>query len=113
VLHHLQTLVWKVWLTRNEDLHGHDSNEREGKRLKKMRPRITALCAKQDLLLTSDKQIFELPIHARMPLHSNALETWVRLDTPTVKRALTDAEQHLCDTNQTTLDSLPLHNPAL
>jgi hypothetical protein len=62
-------------------------------------PRITALCSKQDLLLASDKQRFELSIHARMLLHSRELKTWVRLVTPSVKRALADAEQHLPDTN--------------
>jgi hypothetical protein len=115
VLHHpCWTLVWQVWLTRNEDLHGRGSNEKEGKRLKKLPPRITALCAKQDLLLASNKQTFEHPIHAHMmPLHSRALETWVRLVTPTVKRALTNAEQHLCVTNCATLESSPLLDPAL
>jgi hypothetical protein len=102
-LHHLWTLVWQVWLTGNEDLHGRDSDEKERKMLKKLRPRITAL----DLLLASDKQIFKLPIHDRMLLCNRKLETWVRLVTPTVKRgALANAEQHLCDTNYTIPDFL-------
>jgi hypothetical protein len=67
--------------------------------LEKPSPRITALCAMQDLLLASDKQIFEFPIHDRMLLHGRELETWARLVTPTVKTALADAEQHLRDTN--------------
>ena len=36
-----------------------------------------------------------------MKLHSRELETWVRLVTPTVKRALADAEQYIRDTNHT------------
>jgi hypothetical protein len=27
VLHHPQTLVWQVWLTRHEDLHSHNSEK--------------------------------------------------------------------------------------
>jgi hypothetical protein len=42
-LHHLWTPGLQVWLTRNEDLHGRDSNEKERKRLEKLHPRITAL----------------------------------------------------------------------
>jgi hypothetical protein len=50
--HHLWTPVWQVWLTQNEDLHGHKKDEKERNRLKKLRPGITALHPKQDLLLT-------------------------------------------------------------
>jgi hypothetical protein len=114
VLHHLWTVVWQVWLTRNDDdLHGRNSDEKEHKRLKKLRPRITALHAKQDSLLDSDKRIFELPIHDRMLLHSRELKTWAGLVTPTVKRALADAEQHLCDTNCTTTEFQPRPDPTL
>jgi hypothetical protein len=74
-LHHLWTLVWQVWLTANDNLHGRSSDEKECKRLKKLSPRITALCAKQDSLLASDKQIFELPIHDRMMPHGRKLKT--------------------------------------
>ena len=35
-----------------------------------------------------------------MKLNSRELETWVRLVTPTVKRALSDAANHLRDTNR-------------
>ena len=51
-----------------------------------------------DLLLACDKPIFELPILKGMKLHSRKLETWVQLLTPTVKRALANAAQYLCDT---------------
>jgi hypothetical protein len=37
-LHHLWTLVWQVWLARNEGLHSRDSDEKERKRLEKPRP---------------------------------------------------------------------------
>ena len=53
-----------------------------------------------DLLLACDKPIFELPILERMKLHSSReLESWVRLVTPTVKRALANAKKHLPNTN--------------
>jgi hypothetical protein len=48
--------------------------------------------AQQDLLLASNKQIFELLIHACMLPHDRELETWARLVTPSVKRALAEAE---------------------
>jgi hypothetical protein len=105
------TLVWQVWLTANDDLHGRDSDEKERKRLEKPRPRITALCAKQDSLLASDKQIFALPIHDCMLPRSRKLKTWVRLVTPTVNRALADAEQRLRDTNHTMTDFLAPAQP--
>jgi hypothetical protein len=113
VLHHLWTLVWQVWLTKTEDdLHGCNSHEKERKRLQKLHPRITALHAKQGLLLASNKQIFEFPIHDHMPLHSRELKTcWVRLVAPTVKRALADAEQHLRDTDHTIPDFLAPARP--
>jgi hypothetical protein len=112
VLHHLWTLVWQVWLARNDDLHGRrNKDEKERKRLEKLCPRVLALYAKQDLLLASDKPIFELPIQERMKLHSRELETWVLLVTPTVKRALADAEQYLGDTNYTILNFLAPARP--
>jgi hypothetical protein len=112
VHHHLWTLVWQVWLARNEDLHSRNGDEKERKRLEKPHPRIT-VHAKQDLLLASDKQIFELPIHDHMLLHGRELETWARLVMPTVKRALSDAEQHLPDTNHTMLDFIAPARPTL
>ena len=50
-------------------------------------------------MLVDDRQIFELPILERMKLNSRKLETWVRLVTPTVKRALSDAGTDLRNTN--------------
>jgi hypothetical protein len=111
VLHHLWTHLWRLWISRNEDLHGRDNDEKERKRLEKLRPRILALYAKKDLLMACDKPILELPIHTRMKLHSRELETWVRLVTPTIKRALADAEQHLRDTNYTITDFLAHARP--
>jgi hypothetical protein len=69
------------------------------------------LYSKQALLLACDKPIFDLPIHERMKLHSRELETWVRLVTPTVKRALADADQYLRDTNYTITDFLAPARP--
>jgi hypothetical protein len=57
-LHHLWALVWQVWLTRNEDSHGRHGDERERKRLEKLLSRITALHAKQDLLLLAPNKFF-------------------------------------------------------
>ena len=57
-----------------------------------------------DLLLACDKPIFELPILERMKLNSREIETWVRLVTPTVKRALADTAQYLRDTNYNITD---------
>ncbi len=98
ILHHLWSQLWQVWLIQNADLHGREKDEKETKRLDKLRPRAIALYSKQALLFTCDKPIFELPILERLKLNSRELETWVRLVTPTVKRALADAEQHLHDT---------------
>ncbi len=52
-------------------------------------------------MLVADRQMFELPILERMKLNSRELETWVRLVTPTVKRALSDAATNLRNTNHT------------
>jgi hypothetical protein len=47
-----------------------------------------------------------------MLLHSRKLETcWVRLVTPTLKRALANAEQPLFDTNHTILDLIAPARP--
>jgi hypothetical protein len=57
----------------------------------KILPRVRALCSKCDQMLVADRQTLKLPILERMKLSSRELETWVRLVTPTVKRALSDA----------------------
>ena len=99
-MHHLWTHLWQLWLARNDDLHGREKDEKERKRLKKLQP--LALYSRVDLLLACDKPtIFELPIQERLKLYSRELEAWVRLVTPTVKRALTDAAQYLRDANHT------------
>ena len=78
----------------------------------KIHPRITALYSKVDLLLACNKPIFELlPILEQMKLYSRELETWVRLVTPTFKRALADAAQHLRDTNYNITDFLTPARP--
>ena len=64
-----------------------------------------------DLLLACDKPIFKLPILEQMKLHSRELETWLQLVTPTVKRALANAAQHLCDTNYNITDFLTPARP--
>jgi hypothetical protein len=99
-LHHIWTHLWKVWLNHNdEDLHGRENDEKERKRIEQLRFRVLAVYSKQDLLLACDKPIFDMPINERMKLKSGELSTWVLLVTTTVKRAMADAEQHLCDTN--------------
>jgi hypothetical protein len=109
--------VWQVWLTRNEDLHGCDNDEKCKRLIQSYAqcPTITALHAKQDLLLASDKQIFELPINACMLLHSHKLEIWVRL-----LRRPALSKEHSPTLNSTfvtpimpSLISLHLHGPAL
>jgi hypothetical protein len=97
--HHLWTHPWQAWLLRNEDPRGHDNDEKERKRIDKLRFQIHALYSKQPLLLACDRPIFDLPIDERMKLKSGELTTWVKLVTATVKRAIADAEQHLRDTN--------------
>jgi hypothetical protein len=111
VLNHLWTLIWQVWLIRNEDLHGRDKDENERKRLEKLHPRVVALYAKKDSLLARDKTILALPIQDRMQLHSRELATWVNLVTPTIKRAITDAEHYLRATNHTIHDFLAPARP--
>ena len=76
-------------------------DEKERKRLEKTLPRVRALCSKRDQMLVGDRQILELPILERTKLNSRELETWVRLVTPTIKRALSDAATHLHNTNHT------------
>ncbi len=95
------THLWKAWIQRNEDLHGHENDEKERKRIDKLRFQIQALYSKQPMLLACDRPIFDLPIDERMKLKSGELTTWVKLVTATVKRAIADAEQCLRDTNNT------------
>ena len=79
-----------------------------------LHPRVIALYSKVDLLLACNKPIFELPsLEERMELHhdSREIETWVRLVTPTVKRALADAALYLRDTNYNITDFLTPARP--
>ena len=71
----------------------------ERKRLEKILPGARALCSKRDQMLVGNRQIFELPIPERMKLSSRKLETWMRLVTPTVKQALSDAATDLRNAN--------------
>ena len=57
--------------------------------------------------------IFELLILERMKLHSRELETWIRLVTPIVKRALVDAAHYLHDTNYNIADFLNPTRPEI
>ena len=101
----------QLWLARNDDLHGKEKDEQERKQLEKLYPWVITLYSKVDLLLACDKPIFELPILEWMTLHSWEIETWVRLVTPTVKRALADAAQYLRDTNYNITDFLTPARP--
>jgi hypothetical protein len=101
VLKSLWTSLWQVWLLRNDDLHGRDRQQRELQRIEKLTPRVTALYAKADLLLAADKDIFAIPLPVRLTFPSSELSTWVKLVTPTVKRAISDANEFLRRTNTT------------
>ena len=87
--------------SQHDDLHGREKDEKERKELEKLHLKVLLLYSKVNLLLDCAKPIFELPIQERLKLHSRELETWVRLVTPTIKRALADAAQYLRDTNHT------------
>ena len=106
ILHPLWTLLWQVWLIRNDDLHRRDKEEKKHKRLAKQRPRILALYSTKDRLLACDKPILDLPLPDRLKLHSRELETWIRLVTPTIKRALADADQYIRAINYAITDFL-------
>jgi hypothetical protein len=101
ILHHIWTSLWQGWLARNEALHGHDRNSRARKRLEKITPQVVALYAQAGTLLAADRDIFDIPIERRLQSHIREIETWVRLVTPTVKRAVADANQLLHTTNHT------------
>ena len=87
ILHHLLwTHLWQLWLVCTDNLHHHDKDAKEGKRLEKLQPRVIALYSRLDLVLACERPIFELHIQEeRMKLQSRKLETWVRLVTPAVK----------------------------
>jgi hypothetical protein len=101
VLHQLWTSIWQVWLTRNNDLHGREKNERECKRIEKLAPQVIALYAQVDHLLASDKILFDTPIAERLQAPSREISTWIRPVTPTIKQALADANTLIRDTNHT------------
>jgi hypothetical protein len=101
VLNCTWTTIWKAWLIRNDDLHGRDRQQREKKRIEKLTPRIRALYAKADTLLAADRDIFSIPLATRLTFPSGELKTWINLVTPTVRRAINDANEHLRCTNQT------------
>jgi hypothetical protein len=107
VINHIWTNLWKVWLIRNDDLHGRDKFEKERKRIDKLTPRIIALYAQKDILLAQDKDILALPITDRLKQHSRELTTWLALVTPTIKRAAADAAKHLHNTNHVITSFLP------
>ena len=101
VLNCLWTSIWQVWLIRNEDLHGRDRQQRETKRIEKLTPQVVALYAQADLLLAADKDLFSIPLPVRLTFPSGELSTWIKLVTPTVKRAIHDAHEHIRLTNAT------------
>jgi hypothetical protein len=91
VLHSIWTSLWQGWLMRNDDLHGRDRPQREQKRMEKLKPKVTALYAQVGSLLAEDKVLFDVPIQTKLKLSSGELESWIKLVTPTVKRATKDA----------------------
>jgi hypothetical protein len=76
--------------------------ECERKRIKKIRPQVVALYAKNETLLASDRIMFDIPIHERLQTSSREFETWIRQITPTVKEcAFADADTYIRTTNHT------------
>jgi hypothetical protein len=62
---------------------------------------VIALYAKANTLLADDKDLFAIPLETCLTIPSTELATWV--NPPTVKRAITDADNFLRLTNQTLL----------
>jgi hypothetical protein len=106
VLNCIWTALWNLWLLRNDDMHGRDRPEREKRRIEKLAPRVTALYEKADTLLAADRDIFAIPLTTRLTFPSGELQAWIKLVTPTVKRATRDAEESLRRTNHTLLPHL-------
>jgi hypothetical protein len=100
------TSLWQAWLLRNDDLHGRDRQQCEQKRIEKLTPRVVALYDKADILLATYKGIFAIPITTRLTFPSGELSTWIKLVTPTVRRAITDANEFIRLTNHTILPHL-------
>jgi hypothetical protein len=112
VLNQLWTSLWNVWLIRNGDLHGRDRQQREQKRHKKLIPKVEALYDQANTLLTADKEIFTILIHTQRAFPSGEIETWIKLVTPTVQRAIKDVNEFICRTNHTLLPHLVTqHDP--
>jgi hypothetical protein len=107
---HIDILMASIWLIRNDDLHGRDRQQREKKRIKKLTPKVVALYAKADTLLAADKDIFEIPIQTCLTFPSGELSTWIKLVTPTVYRAIANANAFLHLTNNTITPHL-VHRP--
>jgi hypothetical protein len=113
IMNCLWTSLWTVWLSRNDDLHGRDRQKQEQKRIQKLIPRITALYKKADLLLAANRDIFSIPLHTCLTFPSGELKTWVKLVTPTIKRAIKDADNTLRRTNHTMFPYLVPHHAPL
>jgi hypothetical protein len=101
ILNCMWTNLWQVWLIRNDDLHGRDRQQREKKCIEKLTPRIVALYDKADTVLAADKDIFAIPIDTQLTFPSGELKAWITLATPTIKRAINDANEHHRRTNHT------------
>jgi hypothetical protein len=69
-----------------------------------------ALYDKADTLLAADKDIFEIPIQTCLTLPRGELSTWIKLVTPTVRRAIKDTNEHIRLTNNTILPHIG-HQP--
>jgi hypothetical protein len=103
ILNCILTSLWQVWLIRNDDLHGRGRQQREQKRIEKLTPRIIALYEQAGSLLAADREIFAIPLHTRLTFPSGELKTWVKLVTPTVRQAISDARESLRRTDQSIL----------
>jgi hypothetical protein len=73
---------------------------------------VEALYDQAPTLLTADKEIFNIPIQTRLMFPTGEIETWMKLVTPTVKRAMRDANEFIRRTNHTLLPHLVTrHDP--
>ena len=76
VLNHLWTHLHLAWKLRNANMHG---------------IAVVALCAAAAKLDCLDRQLFEMPLTARLLLKSHEQKAWLNVNTPTVRQATAQA----------------------
>ena len=85
----------KLWLQRNEDLHGATDEAQQNSKLDRLKTQIRRIFPLQSKCLQKDHNLFRPPLETLLEATSvNNLQNWISIRLPRIRKSIKTAKEH-------------------